>query len=515
MPSRTSGLILPELLEPEAGRWQKYQCDIRESAVDTRHRMIRVPKPHTEAQILARLHELIHVKHSPRDWRAELADTMARAIANGESVRQDVSMKMLKMLEENRVDWLGWHWYKRDIRSAREVLDWASMKVPDEPWRALGWVLQLAWTVWGSKGLGAIPDAPPPRPVAEDVEAFFDQCWAVVEDYNDEILPALVRGCQRMYLDPTHQMRNSVAAELAAYFPPKEEEPDEELPPPKPEEQQKQDEEERKEQERDQREEEEESGAGGEPALEGSHEIHDHTASIRRPSMRIARKEIPVFAGVKFTFAHRYMLDKAVFAQRVLTEGGIMIDGSGSMAWTDEDMEAVIARMPAVWIGRYNGVHKYTSAGPVTGRICILAKHGRFAKHVSKQESDASQGNEVDLEALKLLATWPKPRLWLSDGLVCGGLHDGARPEHHRMRGWMSSHGKLVDECNRMMKQHEILRVPTLKVMHLLLKRQRVTLYATCVSKNAWDFSVPHWGPLDHTLVWPDPIRAQPVSYCL
>lgn len=517
MPTTNSGHVLPELLEPKPGRWQKYVCDIRDSGVDTRNRQIRVPKAHTEAQILARLHELLHTKHSPRDWPKELADTMARAIGNGESVRVDVTLKMLKMLEENRIDWLGWHWYKRDIRPAREVLDWALMKTPTEPWRALGWLLQLAWTVWGSKGLGTVPDAPPVREPADSVCEFFDACWSVVEDHNEEILPALIRGCLRMYADPTHEMRNSVAAELAAYFPPVEEEPDDELPPPKPEEQEKQDEEERKEEEREQRKKEEESGAGGEPELHGGHEIHDHTASIRRPSMRIARREIPVFAGVKLTFPHRYMLDKAVFAQRLLTEGGIMIDGSGSMRWTDADMEAVIARMPAVWIGKYFGVNKWTSEGKINGRICVLAKHGKFSKHVGRIESDSTEGNDVDLEALKLLATWPKPRLWLSDGLVCGGIHDGTHPDRrYRIFGsWMSRHGKLVEECNKIMRQHDILRVPTLDVMHLLLKRQRVTLYASCVSKKAQDFRVAYWDAHTHEEIWPDPIRALPVTFTL
>jgi hypothetical protein len=32
-------------------------------------------------------------------------------------------------------------------------------------------------------------------------------------------------------------------------------------------------------------------------------------------------------------------------------------------------------------------------------------------------------GNDVDYEALKLLAKWPAPRLWLSDGQVCGGRY--------------------------------------------------------------------------------------------
>jgi hypothetical protein len=60
-----SSLFLPELVEPKPGRWQKYECDIADAAVDTGQRLARVPKPHTEAQRLARLHEMTHAKHSP------------------------------------------------------------------------------------------------------------------------------------------------------------------------------------------------------------------------------------------------------------------------------------------------------------------------------------------------------------------------------------------------------------------------------------------------------------------
>jgi phage gp37-like protein len=242
--------------------------------------------------------------------------------------------------------------------------------------------------------------------------------------------------------------------------------------------------------------------------------------------MRIARRERPVYAGVKFTFPHRYMLDKAVFGQRLLTEGGIMIDGSGSMDWTDDDMTMVISKMPAVWIGKYfsikkevyesgpNGVHRRS----LLGRICVLAKHGKFAKHVTK-ESDATGMNNVDLEALQLLATWPKPRFWLSDGLVCGGIHDGMHPNPDYAQGssWGGSHGNLVDLCNKVMRQHEILRVPDVETMVKLLRRQRVTLYASCATQNpaTWARHPSDYIRDSGARWWLAPWKEQPVSYCL
>jgi hypothetical protein len=516
-----SSLFLPELVEPKPGRWTKFECDIADAAVDTGRRVARVPKPYTEATRLARLHEMTHAKHSPREISPVVKRVMRIGMDNGQMLREDVAQRMTRMLEENRIDWIAWKRYHVDIRSCREVLDWTKMKPPEDPYRALGQVLQLAWTVWGSKGLGTIAGAPPPREPAPDVVEYFDACWDVVEAHNEAILPAMIRACLRMYEQPTHDMRDHVAAELAAFFPPEQKEDKPEPPPPmKEEEAEAQKEAEEKEAEQEKRQEEDESGAGAEAVEQGHYEVHDHTASIKRPSMRIARRERPVFAGTKFTFAHRYMLDRAIFAQRMLTEGGIMIDGSGSMHWTDEDMEMVLSKMPAVTIGRYSGFYKYGTASPIRGRICILAKKGRFSAHVEAQEEGASMGNDVDFEALEMLATWPKPRFWLSDGLVCGGKHDGysTNPQLVGIDGWIRSHGKLVEKCNAFMKQHEILRVPNRQVMVRLLQRQRVTVYGSCITRNPADLDLDFWKNSSESSVdayWPAPLKDWPVSFCL
>jgi hypothetical protein len=171
---------------------------------------------------------------------------------------------------------------------------------------------------------------------------------------------------------------------------------------------------EEKEAEQEQKQEEEESGAGAEAVEQGHFEVHDHTASIKRPSMRIARRERPVFAGTKFTFAHRYMLDKAIFAQRMLTEGGIMIDGSGSMAWTDEDMEMVLSKMPAVTIGRYSGYYKYAQRGRSSDGSASSPRRAGSRPTSRPRKRARLMGNDIDFEALEMLATWPKPRFWLS-----------------------------------------------------------------------------------------------------
>jgi hypothetical protein len=138
-------------------------------------------------------------------------------------------------------------------------------------------------------------------------------------------------------------------------------------------------------------------------------------------------------AGDQRSLRPRWMLDKSIFAQRMLTEGGIMIDGSGSMKWTDNDMKLLIDKLPAVTVGLYSGAHGTNpqTGESIYGRICTIAKNGKFAKFTGR-DPGTRVGNEVDYEALQLLAKWPEPRLWLSDGIVCGGLHHGPcpHPEH-------------------------------------------------------------------------------------
>jgi hypothetical protein len=505
-------LFMPELLEPEPGPWEVNEVDIQDSAVDTKNRRAWVPKAHTPSQRLARLHEGGHVKYSPRDWEKRILRAMAQAKAMlGKNVDPNAVEKIQKMLEENRIDWILWDRHSIDLRPARETLDWGKMPDPPHVLYALGMCLQLAWTVWASRGLGSkagLSNPPPARATDPDTGEYFDKCWGLIAEENEPLCRAMIRGCMRMYTNPTHDMRDQVAAELATFFPLEEEEK-EKQPAPKKEEQEAQDKAERREQEHAEYLDDLETGVGSEIHTEGRIQYHDHTATVRRPSMRIARRAIPVSQGIGLRFPHRYFTDKGIFAQRLLTEAGIMIDGSSSMSWTDEDMKLLMEKLPAVKIGLYSGVHSVRNAAgqPIVGRICILAKDGRFARFDGKdKEMDGS--NEVDYEALQLLAKWPKPRLWLSDGFVCGGLHSGPPKYHPEMGYYNHRDGRIHELCNAWMKAHEIYRVPNQATMHKLLKREKVRLYRT---------TTPH--PED-TQIYGDvsdqfPVKCEPVVFQL
>lgn len=525
-------LLLPELVEPVTGQWTIQRVDIGESAVDTTHRTAQVPDAYTPAQRLARLHELGHVKYSPSpfqpngDWPMVLRTVTNRAQDRGVNPRPAAVLKISKMLEENRIDWLLWDRKGIDLRPAREVLDWVLMPDPDNELQALGDCLQLAWTVWASRGLGSgIPNLPPARIPDADTGEFFDKAWKFLVDTNRELAMAMIKGCLAMYRNPTDERRNQVAAELACFFPLIDEEEPERIPPPKAPEKAEQEQAEKAEDDYDQEVEKQETGAGSEVMREGGVEYHDHTTSVRRPSMRIARRRVPVAQGVDMRHAHRYMLDKAVFSQRLLTEGGLMIDGSGSMSWTNDDMKEIMALIPAIWVGIYSGFGSWdhrsgtydsTRAG-IYARICTIAKQGRFARFKGLDLGHTS-GNDCDFEALQLLAKWPSPRFWLSDGIVCGGKHRGD-PQHHKSGGYMTSgpggDGRLHEVCSAWMKRHHILRVPDKETLFKLLKRQRVTLYRTTRPSD----DHPMYGngaPMAYgRVLWPDTFPPEPIQFQL
>lgn len=509
---------LPELMEPKPGVWDIHEVDIQESAVDTQNRKAWVPKAHTPAQRLARLHEGGHVKYSPRDWQKRVVRTLQAAqIKAGKPIDPRAVEKILKMLEENRIDWLLWDRHSIDLRPAREVLDWSLMPDPSSVLFSLGMCLQLAWTVWASRGLSAksgIPNPPPVRAGDPATEEYFDKCWSLLTEENMPLAKAMIAGCMRMYTHPTHEMRDQVAAELSTFFPLEAEE-EEKPPPQKKEEQKAQDKAEAEEQAHQEYLDEQETGVGGDLVAHGRVQIHDHTASLRRPSVRIARRVVPVSQGPGLRFAHRYFVDKAIFGQRLLTEAGIMVDGSSSMSWTDEDMRFLMTKLPAVQIGIYSGVRSsewdHKTGLSYVGRICIIAKQGRFARF-DKIDPEMNGSNDVDLEALWMLAKWPRPRLWLSDGEVCGGLHTGPS-KFHKAIGRYYSDGALYEKCDAWMKAHEILRVPDRETMHKLLNRERVTLYRTCAPgmeffERRFNASVHNYGDIY-------PVKPEPVTFQL
>lgn len=178
-------------------------------------------------------------------------------------------------------------------------------------------------------------------------------------------------------------------------------------------------------------------------------EIEDNwgTMTIKRPPLPLilpgkmrARRFRATDSGSVFRYPNRYLADRHVFAARTVREGGcsLLIDTSGSMSLTSDDILQIMEYMPAALIAAYDG-------GSGSGVLRILGRKGRRA--AARDIAPIHGGNCIDGPALAWLAKQPGPRYWVSDGAVTG-------------RGDGSS-TKLIVDCIRICEAARIMRIPS------------------------------------------------------
>jgi hypothetical protein len=474
---------LPQLLEPTPGPWSMEEVPLQDSKVELLHRVAHLPKPYTRAQQGARIHELLHVKHTPRDLNQRRNDILTRGDEAGKLLNSKVVKEFLYRLEETRIDWIAWIYYGFDLRYVREALAWDTKPVPDDdPVGATAWVLQLFWTILGSTTLpDLIEDAPKKREPDSNVKEYFDACWAIINEAKGEpFLRAVVQGCIRICEDPTNATRDDVTYELSCYFEdnPPEEEPEES-------EEEKEEQEEAEEEEKEQEKQEEENESGGiqnEPVKYDTWELHDHTLGMRRPNTKFRVGYRPTDMGTLLKYPQRWLLDKNIFGRRQVTQVAILVDLSGSMRWKNEDLMHMLDRMPSAWVGGYSSMR---GAGSIRGRLCVYAKNGRFNKFTGI-DPEMSGGNDIDIESLEYLAKMPGYKFWVSDGLVMGGAHAG-KPHPRVVPGilesdnYMLTDGYIVDTCNKILKRSGIVRVPDAESMRDIIDGKCVMTYRSCM----------------------------------
>lgn len=129
-----------------------------------------------------------------------------------------------------------------------------------------------------------------------------------------------------------------------------------------------------------------------------------------------SRKVRAVDIGAVPRFMHRLPVDQRIFGRRRKHrrfQGTLLIDLSGSMSLTPEEVEEILRRWPAVTIGTYSGT------GGGYGKLRIIAKKGKRAGH-EHLGPPAGGANEVDGPALDWLGRQRGPRVWISDGHVSG-----------------------------------------------------------------------------------------------
>jgi hypothetical protein len=149
----------------------------------------------------------------------------------------------------------------------------------------------------------------------------------------------------------------------------------------------------------------------------------------------------PAREGSVVRHVDRWAQGGAIFrAKRPRRGGTLLIDTSGSMALTAEDLEKLLARAPiGTCVAIYSGQRS-------EGELRIVADGGRRAR--AEQLERFGTGNVVDLPALEWLAKRPLPRIWVSDGAVTG-VGDRAC-------------GELSRSCQAIARQGRIRRVPRL-----------------------------------------------------
>ncbi len=172
--------------------------------------------------------------------------------------------------------------------------------------------------------------------------------------------------------------------------------------------------------------------------------------------------------------AHRMFVDGKIFRRKNpsgIGGGSVMLDVSGSMSLSSEIIKELTWAAPTrtqVWsycggpcFRRPHPMHDQTTAVYKAsyerthhGAITRLSISGKVAAPRWAYRP-ANGGNECDLEALKFLSKLPHPRVWVSDGGVCGGLLDGTA---------------LEQACTRQCAEGRIIWVPRIKEAIQLLQ---------------------------------------------
>lgn len=170
------------------------------------------------------------------------------------------------------------------------------------------------------------------------------------------------------------------------------------------------------------------------------------------PNELKARKTIKADTGAVPIALHRATIDGRVFRERRRKPGlgAVLIDQSGSMSMSVEDVEMILSFLPGAVIAGY------ASSG-YTGELRVLARSGR---RVEREDLlIPKSGNGVDGPALRWIEQFPGPRFWVSDGFITG-RNDGAAGE------------MLTREVKETMGRARILRVPNCSELELRLARR-------------------------------------------
>ena len=170
--------------------------------------------------------------------------------------------------------------------------------------------------------------------------------------------------------------------------------------------------------------------------------IDDSMPLIQEVSGYLHRRKAAMTTGRRVLYPSRLLTDpqKRIFGSKVRVKGGIVVvDISGSMSLTNNDIEAILTAAPAAVI------LAYSQRELDQPNAWILASRGRRVdpKHIG---DIGRAGNGVDGPAL----TWAirkrkhgEPIIWISDGMVTSSTD-----------GWSN---ELFIDCVKLVKKHKII----------------------------------------------------------
>lgn len=138
------------------------------------------------------------------------------------------------------------------------------------------------------------------------------------------------------------------------------------------------------------------------------------TAPLTMPADRAAWRTRQREEGTYPRRPDRLLTDGRPFGERRRQYGGaLLIDASGSMEWSVDDMRALMRSCPAATVGIYSGNGE-------DGKLRVVARGGKRASDEYIDAPDDCRFNTVDGPALRWLADQSGPRVWYSDGAVNG-----------------------------------------------------------------------------------------------
>jgi hypothetical protein len=152
----------------------------------------------------------------------------------------------------------------------------------------------------------------------------------------------------------------------------------------------------------------------------GEMKIHEPPLTTNLQSrLRNGRAYRPADYGYSPKYINRWCTDKKIFKQKIRVLGGtILIDASGSMSFSADDLLEIMMLLPAATIAMYNGSGH-------TGDLRIIARNG-YRVEQQYLDDHTGMGNVVDGPALQWLATQKPRRIWVSDMKVFGAHGDTA-----------------------------------------------------------------------------------------